>query len=109
MAKRNYQYRFMGNDANIRAADWPTLVSGSAFAAIFNKGVEQIGIQALPGTKFKLDTSPDWIQIGSSGIFELDLTNRASMTSLCFEKSSIERIKNGVGVSLLIDLVYQGD
>ena len=107
MAKQNHQFRFKGNNPNIGTDNWATLVSGSAFSSYFNKGVEQIGIQALPGTRFKLDSSPDWVTIGSTGIFELDLTNKALITSLCFDRDSVWNIKEGSGLSLLIDIVYQ--
>lgn len=110
MAKQTFQYRFKtGNSDNISEDSWRTIVSGSAFADKFGKGVEQLGIQAIPGTKFKLNSSPNWVIIGSTGIYELDLTNRATITSLVFDAESVYNIKEGSGLSLLVDIVYQGD
>lgn len=109
MAKKTWQYRFGGTDPNIETGASNSLVTGSAFKEQFSKGVEQIGIQALPGTRFKLSTGPDWVVIGTTGIYELDLTGRATITSLAFDAASIDVIKNNSGLSLLVDIVYKGD
>ena len=107
MARKTYQYRFKTADPNI--TEWSALVSGAAFNELFSKGVEQIGIQALPGTRFKMSTGPDWVVIGTTGIYELDLTGRATISALCFDKASIDIIQNGAGQTLLIDIVYKED
>lgn len=68
----------------------------------------QLGIQALPGTKFNLNTNLDPIVIGVTGIYELDLSDSSAViTSLTFEQSSIEYIQSNPDGYLIIDIVYQ--
>lgn len=70
--------------------------------------IVQLGIQALPGTKFNLNTNLDPIVIGATGIYELDLTDSSAViTSLTFEQSSIEYIQSNPDGYLIIDIVYQ--
>ena len=70
--------------------------------------IEQLGIQTLPGVKFYLNQSLDPI-IGATGIYELDLRNTtAILSSLRFDKESIDTIKNIDNGFLIIDLVYTG-
>ena len=65
------------------------LCSGTAFTDY--TPIVQLGIQALPGTKFTLNTNLDPIVIGTTGIYELDLTNSSAViTSLSFEQNSIQ-------------------
>lgn len=71
--------------------------------------IEQLGIQSLPGTKFYLNQSLDPIIIGGTGIYELDLRNTtAILSSLRFDKESMETIQNLDNGFLIIDLVYTG-
>lgn len=109
MAKKMQQIRFGGVSgyANATAAD---LISGAAFSTEAQGGIEQLGIQAIPGTKFFLNNSPDPIIIGSTGIYELDLTNQLSITDLRFYADSINKITASKGVlSLLVDIIYRGE
>lgn len=70
--------------------------------------IVQLGIQALPGTKFNLNTNLDPIVIGTTGIYELDLSDSSAViTSLTFEQSSIEYIQSNPDGYLIIDIVYQ--
>lgn len=70
--------------------------------------IVQLGIQALPGTKFNLNTNLDPIVIGTTGIYELDLSDSSAViTSLTFEQSSIEYIQANPDGYLIIDIVYQ--
>lgn len=73
-------------------------------------GVEAIGIQALPGTRFKLNGAPGWVIIGPTGIFELNLMDKSFITSLSFDAASVRNMMDGPsGVALLVDIIYQGD
>lgn len=72
--------------------------------------IQKLGIQALPGTKFYLNFSPmtNPIIIGATGRFELDLTNSAAeITSLYFEKASLERINKISSACLIVDMVCE--
>lgn len=105
MAKQITQIRFGMENANTTAVD---LISGDTFTSYAAGGIEQIGIQAIPGTMFYLNGSPDPIIIGATGIYELDVTDQSSITGLRFHRDSIANIANSDGLlSLLVDLVYR--
>lgn len=106
MAKKNAQIRFRGIAATV--TDGNQLVTGKVFDNYTkNGGIEQLGIQAIPGTKFYLNNSPDPIIIGASGIYELDVTNKALIDAIRFNAQSIQNIKDSNDLSLLIDIVYR--
>lgn len=121
--KKIAQFRYFGDDnANLNSIDkdaiyhqldsnYPPglnmadLCAGAAFSDY--TPMVQLGIQALPGTKFNLNTNLDPIVIGTTGIYELDLTDSSAMiTSLTFEQSSIAYIQNNPDGYLIIDIVY---
>lgn len=82
------------------------LSSGDAFVDFMP--IIQLGIQALPGTKFNLNANLDPIVVGVSGMYELDLTNSSAViTSLTFEKSSLDQIDKNPDGYLIVDIVYQ--
>ena len=76
--------------------------------AYFNQyyPIIQLGIQAPPGTKFYLNNGADPIIVGQTGLFDLDLTNIASITALHFDTASLNRIKTNDGNILIIDMLY---
>ena len=84
------------------------LSSGDAF--IDYTPIVQLGIQALPGTKFTLNANLDPIIIGTSGMYELDLVNTSAvLTSLTFDKETLQQINMNPDGYLIIDIVYEED
>ena len=84
------------------------LSSGDAFLEYIP--ILQLGIQALPGTKFHLNANLDPVIIGASGMYELDLVNSSAvLTSLTCEKESLTKISKNPDGYLIIDIVYQED
>ena len=82
------------------------LSSGDAFLEYIP--IVQLGIQALPGTKFNLNANLDPIIIGASGMYELDLLNSSGkLRTLTFEKDSLEQIDKNPDGYLIIDIVYE--
>lgn len=104
MSKKTFQVRYPGT------ANPEDLVSGSAFDGKFP--IEKLGIQAIPGTEFYLNASRKPIMIGSTGIYELDLDGKTSISKLRFDKKSLEKIPRepvearSAGLALLVDIVY---
>jgi hypothetical protein len=107
MARVIKQYRFYNtsDSRNQPVADkYDQYVNGT----VFTYPILQLGIQALPGTKFYLNTSLDPIIIGSTGIYELDLDNQMEITSLTFDKASMAEIDrfDGANGYLIVDTLY---
>lgn len=82
------------------------LQSGTAF--IEYTPIIQLGVQSLPGTQFRLNANLDPIVVGTTGIYELDLADSSSViTSIQFEKKSLELIEANDNAYLIIDIVYE--
>ena len=60
----------------------------------------QIGIQALPGTKFRFNNSDGEIIIGSTGIYELDLKGLATISSIY--------CTGYISKTIIVDYLYEG-
>ena len=124
MVRRVAQFRFFGDsNANFNTADATAiyhqldgnqpssltstdLSSGEVFADY--TPIIQLGIQTLPGTKFNLNTNLDPIIVGATGIYELDLTDSSAvLTSLTFEKDSLDLINKNPDGYLIIDILYE--
>lgn len=112
MAKQVKQFRFyQTNDTNGKnyppGINYRNLVSGSIFQDYMP--IIQLGIQALPGTKFYLNNSNNPIIIGYTGIYELDLEGMAEITALSFDAKSIDAINGNANSYLIVDMIYEGD
>ena len=111
MAKRIKQFRyFNSNESREGGENSPTglkyqhLQSGSAFATCLP--IYQLGIQALPGTKFYINNSVDPIIIGSTGVYELSLSGDTQISALSFSPTSIAEIEANDNAYLLVDIIY---
>ena len=109
MAKQIKQFRFYNQKSarqnypsNITMAN---LASGSIFSSYMP--VVQLGIQALPGTKFYLNNSNDPIIIGQTGIYELTLEGLSEITALEIDRNSLTAINNNIGAYLIVDILYE--
>ena len=109
MAKHIMQYRYYGEgNNNNQPSDISidNLVDGTIFSGLT---FTQLGIQALPGTRFYLNNNllEDPILIGSTGIYELDLEGISSIVSINFKRESLEQIKSNTTAGLIIDVIYE--
>ena len=114
MGKTVMQFRYY-NDADTKN-NFPTgsngisyarLASGSIFFDNGLGGIVQLGIQALPGTKFYINNSVNPVIVGYTGIYELDLQSLATeITALSFDESSLKNIKEINGAYLIVDAIY---
>ena len=117
MANKIRQYRFYNNKnganknypANIMINAVKTDVTfdhytnGTVFESNFP--ILQLGIQAPPGTKFRINNGDDII-VGTTGIFELDLEGKTEITSLIFDAVSMAFINANDNLSLIVDTIY---
>lgn len=124
MANRIKQYRYYAdgveNSANGNEKNQPQQIasesgdlvptsythycSGLVFGDCFP--VLQLGIQALPGTKFYLNNALEPIIIGSTGIYELDLAGDTEITAITFDVDSMKLIKDNNNAFLIVDIIY---
>ena len=109
MARVVKQYRYYNdNNLNNQPIDirYGHFVDGSVFELPSCYPILQLGIQALPGTEFYLNTSPDPIVIGFTGIYELDLENQLEIVKISFSKDSMEAIRDNQNGYLIVDILY---
>lgn len=108
MASRLTQFRYYAEDnQNNQPADlqWAAYCTQETFKKY--SPILQLGIQTLPGTRFYLNSGTTPIIIGSSGVFELDVTNTsATITGLRIDQASMELIRDLMNGYIIIDLVY---
>lgn len=82
------------------------LVSGNAFSNCVP--IVKLGIQSLPGTRFRFNTNLEWIVLGATGLYEIDLKDSAgSIIDLKFDKQSINNISENENAYLIIDIMYE--
>lgn len=110
MARVVKQYRYYNDNDTTRnqptAINKQNLIDGQIFESPSCFPILQLGIQALPGTKFYLNSSLDPVVVGFTGIYELDLDNKTEIVKLSFNKTSIETIESNSNGYLIIDVLY---
>lgn len=109
MAKNIMQFRYYGDSNKQNYPSNPKLTkgqlgSGSAFSSYYP--ITQLGIQALPGTKFYLNNGLTPIIIGVTGIYELDLEGLSQINHLKFDLQSLNLISSDNNAYLIVDIVY---
>lgn len=108
MAKQIKQFRYYQEGDSRNYPEFQitsmSLQTGKIFADYMP--ISQLGIQALPGTKFYLNNSYNPIIIGYTGVYELAISDLAEITSLKFDYESIQRINRNKETVLLVDVVY---
>lgn len=112
--KKIRQFRYYGSDAT--ALNFPsginrdTLKTGQIFKEeidLRSSTIVALGIQTLPGLQVNLNGAhhPPII-IGSSGIYELSLSNGYEINNLAFPDASLNLIDSNPNAYLIIDLIY---
>ena len=110
MAKHIMQFRYyneeQANNNQPEDLNAETLNKGTVFAKYLP--FTQLGIQALPGTRFFLNDNIEGpVIIGSTGIYELELEGISKISSLKFDSKSLELIANNPNAFLIIDVIYE--
>jgi hypothetical protein len=101
---KNQPQQVLGEDKVYYNVSYKHYVSGLVFGSDFP--VLQLGIQALPGTKFYLNNAVDPIIIGLTGIWEIDLDGQTEITAIQIDNQSIQNIRDNKNAFLIIDVVY---
>ena len=103
---KQFRYYKDNSDQNYPAGlTAASLVSGDAFNAYLP--IQQIGIQALPGTKYYINGATNAAIVGSTGLFELDLSQGGYITALTFDNTSLGLISSNKEAYLIIDIIYK--
>lgn len=105
MKKQLQQFRYFGDQSSKTSTGLTkdNLISGS----IFPDSIVALGIQTYPGVKFYLNGADEPIIIGSSGIFEIDLTDNCEIKHLEFLEESVNFINSPNNTAyLIVDIIY---
>ena len=109
MAKHVMQFRYYeDNHTNNQPVELNAdqLVNGTVFAKYLP--FTQLGIQALPGTRFYLNDNIEGpVIVGSTGIYELELEGISKISSLKFDSKSLKLIADNPNAFLIIDVIYE--
>ena len=110
MAKHIMQFRYyndeQGNNNQPEDLNADSLNKGTIFAKYLP--FTQLGIQALPGTRFFLNDNIEGpVIIGSTGIYELELEGISKINSLKFDSKSLKLIADNPNAFLIIDVIYE--
>ena len=110
MAKTIKQYRYYNDGSTLNSpsgASTSDFSTGKIFDSDLIFPVSQLGIQGLPGTKFYLNNnSAHPMILGVTGIYDLEISNGAEVTSILFDKESLEIIDNTATAYLIVDVLY---
>ena len=110
MAKHIMHFRYyhdeQGNNNQPEDLNAESLNKGTIFAKYLP--FTQLGIQALPGTRFFLNDNIEGpVIIGSTGIYELELEGISKISSLKFDSKSLKLIADNPNAFLIIDVIYE--
>lgn len=104
--KKVKQFRYYGNGNTLNEPGGmlkTVLTSGHLFDGI---AISQLGIQGRPNTCFYLNETAYPIILGDTGIYELDLQDRGTITSIAFvDNDAFKHYETGD--RLLIDVVFE--
>lgn len=85
-----------------------SLIDGTAFEDFYP--IIQLGVQAVPGTRFFLNDSKYPVMIGPSGIWEIDTSAGTAIRQLIFDNGSLILNENAQSThGVIIDLIYAGE
>ena len=100
------QYRFDGinSSKNYNISNVRDLVTGSFISGY--APIVQLGIQALPGTRFYLNDAIEPIIIGDTGIFEIELKGVIEISKIQFDCVSLDTIAKNKSAILIVDTIY---
>lgn len=104
MARKIKQFKYYPKQGSGSTIGYEPLRSGNAFRQCLP--IIQLGIQTMPGVIFRLNGANNPIMVGSTGIYEIDVSDGAAITSLNFDAASLSMIdESGTGY-LIIDILY---
>ena len=103
---KQFIYHKTGSNYNTTGLQKNDLIDGSAFNGYYN--IVQLGVRALPGTKFYVNGTTNPVIIGFTGMFSIDLTAGGAITELAFDEDSMDEIEGNDSAYLIVDIAYLG-
>lgn len=109
MAKKIMQFRYYGDSEAEKKKNYPAglqradLKSGAAFINYYP--IIQLGIQSLPGLHFYLNHANTSVEIGTTGIYELDLDGYTEIDNLAFSDDDLKTINDNPSAYLMVDII----
>ena len=100
------QVRYNQQNSAMSNTTAEALKNGNAFANYTS--IVQLGIQAPPGTRFYLGGSGSALMVGASGVFQLDLREKSTITGLRFDAQSINFVELNGSAYIIVDILYGG-
>ena len=98
------QYRYFGSSSSKNNITREQLLNGTGLTNII-----ELGLRALPGTKFYINNSTDPVVVGYTGLFEIDFSSGGSVTSIRFDRQTVDFIDDNLnGGYIIIDLLQRG-
>ena len=69
----------------------------------------QLGIQTFPGAIFYLNgvSLNNAIRVGSTGIFEISVTNQMRISKLQFDEKSLSTLDSNPTTALIVDMLIE--
>lgn len=110
MAKHIMQFRYYSDEQSDNNQPKDLKAEDLEKGTVFSKytPITQLGIQALPGTRFYLNGNIEGpVIIGSTGIYELELEGISKINSLKFDFKSLDLIAKNPNAFLIIDVIYE--
>ena len=106
--KKIYQYRYYGSSEKNypKGLTAEMLTNGEVFIHFGKGSITHLGLQASPGTTSFLNRSDNSIQIGKTGIYEIDVSGYGYITSIIFSDDTLANVNEDNGI--IIDIVYEG-
>ena len=107
MEQQFKQFRYFGDRSNQNNVSKTELITGGAFSSY--TPIVELGIRALPGTKFYLNEGDSPVIVGYTGLFELEFKQGGSITSMRFSEDSINSINENInGGYIIVDILGKG-
>ena len=101
---RQYRFDDINSSKNYNINSVRDLVTGNFISGY--APIVQLGIQALPGTRFYLNDAIEPIIIGDTGIFEIELKGVIEISKIQFDCVSLDTIAKNKSAILIVDTIY---
>lgn len=116
MKKVLRQFRYYGSSENSSLNSPPNidpkdlknmLESGDLFPSEIPNltSIAALGIQTVPGVRFRINGGENEVIVGSTGIYSIDLADNYELKYVSFPYDSLELIDHNPAAYLIIDIV----